>query len=454
MKLLYVLHRFLPRFFSGTETYTYQLAQEMQQRGHGVQIFCADEIKGGPDYRIKVQEGVYNSLKIYRINFNREKTPDIIGFSYDNPMVAEHFDSFLSRTRPDLVHITSFQYLSASIIDPIKSLSIPVVFTATDYWCFCPKSNLLAFDSSLCKAAEVKKCISCLICISSFYARGLKKLNIPPSVLAETFLLVGKVPGLKKNKFFQGKEALEKRSTFILEKLKNLDLIITPTPNLQEYFLNSGLSPKKIMLSGYGFNSDWIKQPSHYIRKQEPLRFGYIGMLAQMKGVDILIRSFNRFSPSEQAHLKIYGDDSHFPSYVQQLKKLAQHNPNISFMETFPPDKLGKILAKIDVLIVPSLWYENAPTVILGAFAAGIPVVGSDVPGISFLVKDEVNGLLFARGDTQALTRCLARLLQEPDLLPKLRKNVPEVKSIEENGNELEIIYHKLINDNKHHHQQ
>ena len=81
----------------------------------------------------------------------------------------------------------------------------------------------------------------------------------------------------------------------------------------------------------------------------------------------------------------------------------------------------------------------------IATFVAGIPVIGSDVPGISVVVKDGVNGLLFPRGDGKNLTRCLEKFLHEPDLLTKLRKNLPHVKSIQENGHELEEIYYKLI---------
>jgi len=444
MKIIYVLHRFMPRFFSGTEVYTYQLAQEMRQRGHEVQIFCADEVKKGPDSKIIGQEDEYNGLKVHRINFNRKKTPNIIQFSYNNPLVADHFKSFLSSARPDLVHITSFLNLSAAIIDPIQKFSIPAVFTATDYWSFCPKSNLLVFDGSLCNTSEVKSCLSCLIRLSSFYEQVLKKLKISPFVLTAIFLGLGKISGIKNNLFVKAEFALKERSYYILEKLKTLDLIIAPTPHLQGFFARAGFSPEKLILSGYGLNLDWIK-PRSSLFSEQPLRFGYIGMLAQLKGGDILIRSFNRLAPSKRACLKIYGDDSHFPLYAKKLKQHAHHNPTVTFSGTFSPDKRGEVLAEIDVLVVPSMWYENAPLVISEAFAAGVPVIGSDVPGISALVKEGVNGLLFPRGDEEDLTRCLEKFLYEPDLLTKLRKNLPPVKSIQENGDELEEIYYKLI---------
>ena len=154
---------------------------------------------------------------------------------------------------------------------------------------------------------------------------------------------------------------------------------------------------------------------------------------------------FLKVSSSRQAGLKIYGDESHFPSYAQRLIKLGGNSPNIFFKGTFPPEKLGEILAGIDVLVVPSIWYENNPLVIQSAFAAGVPVVASDVPGISHLVKDQVNGILFPRGDEKALRSCLERFLQEPDLLPRLRRKLPLPKSIIKNCTELESIYKNLL---------
>ena len=416
----------------------------MERRGHEVQIFCAEEVNKGTDCRITAQSDIYNGLRVHRINFNRKKVADIIRFSYDNPIVSDYFQSLLSAIQPDLTHITGFLNLSMAILDPIKKGAIPTVFTATDYWCFCPKSNLLVFDRSLCNTAEVKSCLSCLISLSSFYEQILKKLRISPLVLTAIFLGLGKISGIKNNLFVKAEFALKERSYYILEKLKNLDLIISPTPHLQGFFLRAGFSPEKVMLSGYGLNLDWIKPHSSHFSEQ-PLRFGYIGMLAQLKGVDILIQSFNRLASSKRACLKIYGDDSHFPLYAKKLKQRAYHNPAISFPGTFSPEQLGEVLGGIDVLVVPSMWYENAPLIISEAFAAGVPVIGSDVPGISVVVKDGVNGLLFPRGDEKDLTRCLEKFLYEPDLLTKLRKNLPPVKSIQENGHELEEIYYKLI---------
>ena len=440
MKILYVLHKFLPRYFSGTEIYTYNLAREMQRRGHAVQICCAEEVEKGTGDRIEAQDDTYNDLKVHRISFNRKKTPDIIRFAYNNPIVADHLRSYLSANQPDIVHITSLLNLSASIIDPIKSSPIPAVFTATDFWFFCPKSNFLSFDLSLCSRAEPTKCLACIISLSRLYDSFLRKLKVSPLLTARTLSLLSNIPGLKDNPYLKGRLALEERPTYLKKELDRLDLVITPNRFLRDYFLDMGLNAQKVLISQFGINTEWIK-PHDNRSPQEPVRFGYIGILAQLKGVEILIRSFLNVASSPPPSLTIYGDNSHYPNYARSLVNLASNNTAVSFKGTFTPEKLGEVLAEIDVLVVPSLWYENNPLVVSSAFAAGVPVVASDVPGISHLVEDKVNGFLFRRGDEEALTKCLGRFVQEPGILSKFRGNVAPIKSIPENGAELESLY-------------
>jgi len=448
MKILYILHKFLPRYFSGTEVYTYYLAREMKRRGHEIQIFCADNVEVGTDYHIKATDDVYDGLKVHRISYNRKKAPDIIRCRYDNQIVAEHLKSFLFSNPPDVVHITNLLNVSAAIIDPLKKFSLPTIFTATDFWCVCPRGNLLSHDGSLCSKAETKKCLECIINLSFVYPMVLKKLMISPRIAADIFSLISSIPGLKRNSYLKAKKALDDRAQYVWNELKKIDLVIAPSLLLEEFFLEAGFSSEKVVFSGYGINTDRII-PRNNDYSGHPVRFGYMGLLAPLKGVDILIRAFAKIPYPHGASLKIYGDDSHFPQYAQRLKEFANGNPKIFFKEPFPPESVGKILEDIDALVVPSLWYENTPLVISEAFAARIPVIATDVPGISHMVSDNVNGLLFPRGDEAALTQRLKTVVQEPDLLTRLRKNILPVKTITENGDELETLYARLVAERK-----
>ena len=81
---------------------------------------------------------------------------------------------------------------------------------------------------------------------------------------------------------------------------------------------------------------------------------------------------------------------------------------------------------------MPSVWPENSPLVVLEAFLAGLPVVAARIGGIPELVSDGTNGLLFHPGDADDLARVLARLVNEPELLPTLRRGIPSVRTIDD----------------------
>ena len=167
---------------------------------------------------------------------------------------------------------------------------------------------------------------------------------------------------------------------------------------------------------------------------------GYIGTLATHKGCHILIEAFKAL-PAGQAILKIYGRMEDFPDYSSELKRLAENNEAIEFCGTFHNSKIGEVLADLDALVVPSLWYENTPLVVYSAQAARCPVVASDFPGLSAVIQDQVNGLLFEAGNPAALAKQLSRLINEPDFVERLSANSQQPKSTSSYVDELLNIW-------------
>jgi glycosyltransferase involved in cell wall biosynthesis len=174
---------------------------------------------------------------------------------------------------------------------------------------------------------------------------------------------------------------------------------------------------------------------------------GFIGTLAPHKGCDILIQAFKILPPKLDPTLTIYGNLERFESFVKRLRGLAGEDERITFAGTFPPERIGQVLAEMDVLVVPSRWYENTPLVVYSAFAAKTPVVATDLGGLSEVVEHEENGLLFELEDVEALARQLRRLGEEQGLLKKLRAGIGPVKSIGENVDELERLYGALVEE-------
>jgi glycosyltransferase involved in cell wall biosynthesis len=97
--------------------------------------------------------------------------------------------------------------------------------------------------------------------------------------------------------------------------------------------------------------------------------------------------------------------------------------------------------AGIDVLALPSLWYETAPLAIAEAFAHGVPVIATKLGGMAESVRDGVDGLLVARDDPAALASALRRVASEPGLLERLAQGIGAVPTIAATAERVEQLY-------------
>ena len=106
---------------------------------------------------------------------------------------------------------------------------------------------------------------------------------------------------------------------------------------------------------------------------------------------------------------------------------------------------MWQAMRELDVVVVPSINYENSPNVILQAFVYRTPVVVSNLGGMAELVEHEKNGLLFNPGDASDLALQLRRLKEDTDLLYRLREGIGTVKSMAEEMDELLEIYRRFV---------
>ncbi|MCB9159888.1 MAG: glycosyltransferase [Caldilineaceae bacterium] len=165
-----------------------------------------------------------------------------------------------------------------------------------------------------------------------------------------------------------------------------------------------------------------------------------------IKGVHLLLQAVSRLYAEERApfRVKLYGDPNKSPAYGGELAELAADLPNVEFCGTYPRDASARIFDGLDVLVVPSLWYDF-PLVIHEAFATKTPVIASRLGGMAESVQDGVNGLLFTPGDVDDLARQLARLVADRTLWRRLRANIGPVKSVATEVRELVSMYEELL---------
>ncbi len=444
MKILQVVHSFLPHTKAGAEVYSYVLSKELSKR-HEVFVFF--RVNRPQEREHSLIHSRFEGLETYAINNTFRLCHSFEG-TYNNVVIDREFGILLDRIKPDIVHIHHLLFLSHGIINEIKKRDIPIIFTLHDYWLICYRGQLIKDDLAVCKGNSVAECRDCLkyllrIKKYSLYSYRILRRKLPSSILAllkRFYLLTGKSNPLKE---------VEKRKDSIEDICSKIDLFIAPSHFIKNKFIEHGFIKEKILYCPHGFDF----RNYTYVSKNESkiLRFAYMGTLLPMKGVDILISAFKGLK-TENVELSIYGklfSYSGFESYHKILEKMIRADSRIKLKGEYANKDIGKILSDVDVLVAPSIWQENAPLVIQEAFLSKTPVIASRIGGIPELVKDGVNGLLFTPGDVKDLQAKLEYVINNLGAVEKFKENMPVIKSIEDDAKEMEEIYSRLTAEYK-----
>jgi len=141
----------------------------------------------------------------------------------------------------------------------------------------------------------------------------------------------------------------------------------------------------------------------------EPLEIVFVGQAVDRKGLPILIRAFEALRGHVPARLTIVGASE------PEVAPLLVDRTGVTVLGRVPDDEKRAALERADVLAAPSLGGESFGMVLTEGFAAGTPVVASDIAGYRDVVRDGVDGLLVPRGDATALAETLRALALAPE---------------------------------------
>ncbi len=461
-RILLTVHKFFPEHRAGTEVLTLKVAQELMRRGYEVLVVTANP----PDRDARRVEGAdtstyeYEGVKV----LSAEEPLRLRGFTfqheYFHPGIKRFFAHVLGEFQPDIVHIFHAQNLSASIIEASLERHLPVVCSTTDFWFVCPTVQLVRPNGVVCRgpSAMAANCLGCYTpklfpqarefeeALKAKYPRFGRFLDAVPAVLSRSLSSLA-FAAYKASKVPGAVCATASRARALQEAANSCAAIMVPTALMKDIFVENGIDSCLIHHVPFGIDTKPLAKFQGKIPARE-LRFGYIGTLFEHKGVDLLVRAFQSLPPDADALLNIYGDLSQFPEYGEKLKALAKLDcPNsrkISFCGTFPNSELGQVFSQLDVLVVPSRWYENTPLVIQSALASKTPLIATNLGGLSELISHEHNGLLFELNDVNSLKEQMLALLQDRSLLGRLTDNIAPERTVAEMVDDIEAVYRKV----------
>ena len=178
----------------------------------------------------------------------------------------------------------------------------------------------------------------------------------------------------------------------------------------------NGVEESKVRLIRHGVKEEQVidNRAEGKEAGNETLKLVFLGRVAPEKGIDVLLKALSLVKRTVE--LDIYGIGSGMGNGISDIG-----NAKVRWLKPVKPEQVVETIRKYDALVVPSVWLETGPLVVLEAFAAGVPVIGSRLGGIAEMVNEGVDGLLFHPGDAADLAEKLGQL---PEKLVSLKKSV------------------------------
>ncbi len=452
LKVLFILHQFLPKHVAGTEVYTANLTRALRERGHEAVVLCCEAHHDkSPFTRLRRE---MEGMTIHEVVQNY--TWESFEATYNCPPMEGILESVLDEERPDVVHVQHLHYFSAGFLKIIKDRGIPIVYHLHDYMLLCPRDGQMRrADGEICDKPIPEKCAECIAhhkldnAVIPFslrpYHPGLAPLS-PEGREAAMRAEVGIDP------FDTGAtlpipmyaQAIMRRLDAWKDAAKHVDLFVSPSRFLRDMFVKEGMAaPEKIVFSDNGQDTSRFSDIGH-ADSDGRLRIGFIGSIAEHKGIHVLIDAMNGLPHDLPAECVIWGDGRAFIEYTESLKARITH-PRTLLKGPFDPHAVAAVLSTVDVLVVPSLWYENSPLTVHEAQMAGVPVIASDIGGLAEYVVEGRNGMRFHTGDADDLRKKLLWLLEDTHRVRGFDFATIPIKDIAQDAAETEARYKDLL---------
>lgn len=366
MKICLINNLYKPYQRGGAESVVELIVQGLQNKGHDVFI-----ITTRPLFKeVKNQKSKIRCYYIPALYYNLNLLPKILRLFWH---IIDMFDlgsylkikSILKKEKPDVVMTHNLKGITYLIPWIIKKLSIKHIHTLHDIQLLHPSGLMLYRNERILNSVFAK--IYYKICSWLFNSPGV--IISPSKWLLE----------------------IHKAKSFF----KNSKLLVIPNP--------AHIAEKKHAIE---------------LINNEKFKFLSVGQIEEHKGILFLIKAFKMLYKDlkrDNCELIIVGDGSK----IKDAKNLAKSDKDIKFLGRISNNEVLQIMQSVNCLVIPSLCYENSPTVIYEALNIGLPVIASRIGGIPELIHSTA-GILFKPGNGGDLMYQMKWVMENKDELQKI----------------------------------
>jgi len=406
VKILHLVHGYPPEFIAGTERYCEAVSRGLLKRGHECAVLAgSDRTAPRPTLELVEQDGLPVARYLRHSRRSRRWTDE---YDPDAEGLVRHLLALLS---PDVVHLHHWQRLTNNMVAICSDLAIPIVATLHDVWTSCPRVHRIRWDKAFCE--DVPATAPCLTCAERGPWQGDREIA----------------------------SALALRRELMESELALAAAIIAPS-EAHHAFLRElhGLNGDRFIVLPHGsvptIGSPRRKRTGPQYPKR-PLQVGHWGYLMYLKGTHLVLEAVRLLRDPSAVELYLIGTASD-QEYECRLRDLSQ-GITVRFHGAYrPEDLLG---FDLDLAIFPSVTCESYSFTLDEAFRLRLPVIVSDRGALPQRIGGA--GLKFRAGDAADLAKQIQGILDAPDLLVRMRRNIRpgNLVSMEAHVAMLEKIY-------------
>jgi len=354
----------------GAERYMFDLATLHASHGHEVVPFAMHDKREERTLWSRYFVSHVETERV-RVSWQGLRTAARMLWSFE---ARTKFAKLLDRIEPDVIHLHNiYHQISPSILSVAKSRGIPIVMTAHDYKFIAPNYSLY-HDDAICEVTKPDK-----------FWEAAKHRCIKGSTVASALV------------------AFEMSFHRWLRVWDQVDRIIAPSRFVRALFIEYGVPAEKVVhIPHFVDAAAWTPTYSGNYAL-------FVGRLSEEKGVATLIRAAAK---AKHVPVRIVGTGP----LEQSLKRLAHEigATNVEFIGMKTGDALKREYAGARFVVVPSEWYEVFGLVVTEAFAAGKPVIATQIGALAELIVEGENGMLASVADPEHLSEKIAALWSNP----------------------------------------
>ena len=396
MRVLFLCHNHPALQAGGTEVFARSLFRELRDR-HGVEgLFLAAVTSAHrealPGTLVQAVGTATDEMLLWLDRFDRFflSQPDTYGLATLGPLIED--------LAPDVVHVHHALQLGTETIDLMRRLAprARFVFTAHDFFPICPQEGqLLTADGRLCSGPTLDGCLRC------FPDRGATDIVM---------------------------RQLEMRDV-----LGDFDRILAPSEFARGRYLAAGWPAERFAVLPNGV-PERPAAPFRAAPDGRRDRFGFFGHINRFKGSLMLLRASRRLNDAGVVHrVGLHGGAAYqSEAFMAEFDADLAAAPDAASRGAYTPEELPALMEQVDWVVIPSIWWENAPLVVQEAFRHRRPVICSGIGGTAEMVRDGIDGLHAPVKDPAGLAEIMRRAIETPGLWDSLVAGIAPPTTVEQ----------------------